>query len=71
MSGLTSLDSWGIESVFESRVDECRIKSESIGMADKVDKLAKEIQIRFGVESVPYEDAYEMAYVELVVPKLY
>jgi len=52
-------------------VDEYRIKSESIGMGDKVDKLAKELQKRFGEDATPYEDAYEMAYVELVVPKLY
>jgi hypothetical protein len=52
-------------------VDEYRIKSESIGMGDKVDKLAKELQRRFGEDATPYEDAYEMAYVELVVPKLY
>ena len=71
MSGYTSLNNWQIESIFESRVDEYRIKSESIGMGDEVDRLAKELQIRFGVDSVPYEDAYEMAYVELVVPKLY
>lgn len=71
MSGYTSLNNWQIESIFESRVDEYRIKSESIGMSDEVDRLAKELQIRFGVDSVPYEDAYEMAYVELVVPKLY
>ena len=70
MSGYTSLNNWNIESIYE-RVDEFRIKSESIGMGEVVDKYAKEIQIRFGVESVPYEDAYEMAYVELVVPKLY
>ena len=71
MSGYTSLNNWQIESIFESRVEEYRIKSESIGMSDEVDRLAKELQIRFGVDSVPYEDAYEMAYVELVVPKLY
>lgn len=71
MSGYTSLNNWQIESIFESRVDEYRIKSESIGMEKEVDRLAKELQIRFGVDSVPYEDAYEMAYVELVVPKLY
>jgi len=70
MSGYTSLNNWNIESIYE-RVDEFRIKSESIGMAKEVDKYAKEIQIRFGIEAVPYEDAYEMAYVELVVPKLY
>lgn len=70
MSGYTSLNNWNIESIYE-RVDEFKIKSESIGMGEVVDKYAKEIQIRFGVESVPYEDAYEMAYVELVVPKLY
>ena len=70
MSGYESLNSWDLESIYE-RVDEFRIKSESIGMGDEVDKYAKEIQIRFGVESVPYVDAYEMAYVELVVPKLY
>jgi hypothetical protein len=70
MSGYESLNSWDLESIYE-RVDEFRIKSESIGMANEVDKYAKEIQIRFGVESVPYVDAYEMAYVELVVPKLY
>ena len=71
MSGLTSLNNWQIESIFESRVDEGRIKSESIGMGREVDRYAKEIQLRFGLEAVPYEDAYEMAYVELVVPKLY
>ena len=71
MSGYTSLNNWQIESIFENRVEEFRIKSESIGMGEKVDKYAKEIQLRFGIESVPYEDAYEMAYVELVVPKLY
>jgi hypothetical protein len=71
MSGYTSLNNWQIESIFESKVEEYRIKSESIGMGDIVDKYAKEIQIRFGVEAVPYEDAYEMAYVELVIPKLY
>ena len=40
-------------------------------MGREVDRYAKEIQLRFGIEAVPYEDAYEMAYVELVVPKLY
>lgn len=71
MSGYTSLNNWGIERIFESRVEEYRIKSESIGMGDKVNKLAKELQRRFGEDTTPYEDAYEMAYVELVVPKLY
>jgi hypothetical protein len=71
MSGYTSLNNWQIESIFENRVEECRIKSESIGMGNEVDRYAKEIQMRFGIEAVPYEDAYEMAYVELVVPKLY
>jgi hypothetical protein len=52
-------------------VEEYRIKSESIGMGDKVDSLAKELQRRFGEDTTPYEDAYEMAYVELVIPKLY
>jgi hypothetical protein len=40
-------------------------------MGDEVDRLAKELQRRFGEDSTPYIDAYEMAYVELVVPKLY
>lgn len=71
MSGYTSLNNWQIESIFESRVEEYRIKSESIGMGKEVDKLAKELQRRFGEDATPYEDAYEMAYVELVVPKLY
>ena len=71
MSGYTSLNNWNIESIFESRVEEFRIKSESMGMGEKVDSLAKELQRRFGEDTTPYEDAYEMAYVELVVPKLY
>jgi hypothetical protein len=40
-------------------------------MGNEVDRYAKEIQKRFGEHAVPYEDAYEMAYVELVIPKLY
>jgi len=70
MSGYESLNSWDLESIYE-RVDEYRIKSESIGMGDEVDRLAKELQRRFGEDTTPYIDAYEMAYVELVVPKLY
>jgi hypothetical protein len=40
-------------------------------MGDEVDRLAKELQKRFGEDATPYVDAYEMAYWELVVPKLY
>lgn len=71
MSGYTSLNNWNIESIFESRVEEFRIKSESLGLGDVVDSLAKDIQRRFGIEEVPYPDAYEMAYNEIVIPKIH
>ena len=71
MSGLTSLDNWQIERIFESRYNEYRIQSESLGLGDKVDAYAKEIQRRFGIEEVPYPDAYEMAFNEIVIPKIH
>jgi hypothetical protein len=71
MSGLTSLNNWQIERIFESRYNEYRIQSESLGLGDVVDSLAKDIQQRFGIEEVPYPDAYEMAYNEIVIPKIH
>lgn len=71
MSGLPSLDNWQIERIFESRYNEYRIQSESLGLGDVVDSLAKDIQRRFGIEEVPYPDAYEMAYNEIVIPKIH
>jgi len=72
MNGYESLNNWQIGKLFESRYDEYRIKSESLGLDDVVTQYAKELQTTLSDDdfTITFIDAYEMAYNEIVIPSL-
>lgn len=57
----------------KSKYHTIRTQAIKLGVHDKVDSYAKKLQreLSEGSHKVPIEDAYEMAWEEIVIPKFY